>query len=72
MVGPGGDDHVGGGHGRSSERRVALRLVRGGRREYAFGGDYREVIPPERLVNTFEFEGMPGHVLVETAVCASC
>lgn len=35
--------------------------------EYAFNGRYREVAPPERLVQTFEFEGMPGHVSVETA-----
>src|SRR5712692_9827489 len=34
--------------------------------EYAFNGVYREVVPPERIVRTFEFEGMPGHVLVET------
>jgi uncharacterized protein YndB with AHSA1/START domain len=34
--------------------------------EYAFNGVYREVAPPERLVFTFEFEGMPGHVLVQT------
>jgi uncharacterized protein YndB with AHSA1/START domain len=34
--------------------------------EYAFRGEYREVVPPERLVYTFEFEGMPGHILVET------
>jgi uncharacterized protein YndB with AHSA1/START domain len=27
---------------------------------------YREIVPPERLVYTFEFEGMPGHVSVET------
>ncbi len=36
--------------------------------EYAFSGEYREVTPPERLVNTFEFEPMPGHVIVDTAV----
>jgi len=35
--------------------------------EYAFNGEYREIIPPERLVNTFEFEPMPGHVTVDTA-----
>lgn len=35
--------------------------------EYAFNGEYREVSPPERLVNTFEFEPMPGHVIVDTA-----
>jgi len=34
--------------------------------EYAFRGEYREVVPPERLVATFEFEPMPGHVSVET------
>jgi uncharacterized protein YndB with AHSA1/START domain len=35
--------------------------------EYAFHGEYREVVPPERLTWTFEFEGMPGQVAVETA-----
>jgi uncharacterized protein YndB with AHSA1/START domain len=35
-------------------------------RETAFRGVYREVSPPERLVQTFEWEGMPGHVIVET------
>jgi uncharacterized protein YndB with AHSA1/START domain len=34
--------------------------------EYAFHGEYREVVPPERIVDTFEFEGMPGHVIIET------
>jgi uncharacterized protein YndB with AHSA1/START domain len=34
--------------------------------ETGFRGTYREVAPPERLVYTFEWEGMPGHVLVET------
>jgi uncharacterized protein YndB with AHSA1/START domain len=33
----------------------------------AFRGTYREVTPPERIVNTFEWEGLPGHVSVETA-----
>ncbi|MFZ0004407.1 MAG: SRPBCC family protein [Methanoregula sp.] len=33
---------------------------------YAFHGIYREVVPPERLVSTFEYEGMPGHELIET------
>jgi uncharacterized protein YndB with AHSA1/START domain len=35
--------------------------------ETAFRGTYREVSPPERIVQTFEWEGMPGHVSVETA-----
>jgi uncharacterized protein YndB with AHSA1/START domain len=34
--------------------------------EFAFRGEYRVIVPPERLVYTFEFEGMPGHILVET------
>jgi uncharacterized protein YndB with AHSA1/START domain len=34
----------------------------------AFRGTYREVTPPERVVQTFEWEGMPGHVCIETAV----
>jgi uncharacterized protein YndB with AHSA1/START domain len=34
--------------------------------DYIFNGMYHEIIPPKRLVSTFEFEGMPGHVTVET------
>jgi uncharacterized protein YndB with AHSA1/START domain len=34
--------------------------------EYAFHGVYHSVTAPERVVDTFEFEGMPGHVLMET------
>lgn len=34
--------------------------------DYAFRGEIREVVPMERVVQTFEFEGMPGHVAVET------
>lgn len=34
--------------------------------EYAFHGVYHDVVPPERVVTTFEFEGMPGHVAMET------
>jgi uncharacterized protein YndB with AHSA1/START domain len=35
--------------------------------ETAFRGAYREVTPPERIVQTFEWEPMAGHVSVETA-----
>ena len=35
--------------------------------ETGFRGTYREVTPPERIVQTFEWEGMPGHICVETA-----
>ena len=34
--------------------------------EFAFHGVYHEVHPPERLVYTFEFEGMPGRIVLET------
>ena len=36
---------------------------------YGFHGVYHEVLPPERLIDTFEFEGLPesGHVTLETA-----
>jgi uncharacterized protein YndB with AHSA1/START domain len=30
-----------------------------------FEGRFREVTPPERVVQTFEWDGMPGHVIVE-------
>lgn len=32
-----------------------------------FRGRFREVSEPERIVQTFEWDGMPGHVSVETA-----
>ena len=34
--------------------------------EYAFNGVYKEVAAPERLVYTFEFEPMPGHISTDT------
>jgi len=34
--------------------------------EHGFHGEFREVVPPERLSRTFEYEGMPGHVSLET------
>ncbi len=34
--------------------------------EYAFHGVYHEVLAPQRLIDTFEFEGTPGHVSLET------
>ena len=36
--------------------------------EDAFHGVYHDLQAPERIVYTFEFEGMPGHVLLETIV----
>jgi uncharacterized protein YndB with AHSA1/START domain len=34
--------------------------------EYGFHGVYHLVDAPERVVQTFEFEGVPGHVALET------
>ena len=36
--------------------------------EYGFHGVYHEVLAPERIIDTFEFEGLPetGHVAMET------
>src|SRR3989337_4521172 len=34
--------------------------------EHGFRGEFREIVPHERIVWTFEYEGMPGHVSVDT------
>jgi uncharacterized protein YndB with AHSA1/START domain len=34
---------------------------------HGFEGRYAEVVAPERVVRTFEWDGMPGHVALETA-----
>ena len=35
--------------------------------EFGFHGEYREVVPPEKLVQTFVWEGAPNDALVQTA-----
>ena len=34
--------------------------------EHAFRGEFREVVPSERVVWTFEYVPLPGHISVET------
>ena len=34
--------------------------------DHGFEGRFAEVTPPERIVQTFEWDGMPGHVALET------
>ncbi|GAC1322325.1 MAG: SRPBCC family protein [Chloroflexota bacterium] len=34
--------------------------------EFGFHGEFREIDPPRRVVQTFEWEGLPGHISVET------
>lgn len=52
-----------------------MEVVRGGHWRFVehspdgthgFEGRYREVVPEVRVVNTFEWDGMPGHVVVQT------
>jgi uncharacterized protein YndB with AHSA1/START domain len=50
---------------RGGRWRFVMRAPDGS--ESGFHGTYREVTPPERIVQTFEWDGMPGHVSVETA-----
>ncbi len=35
---------------------------------HGFEGRFREIAPEERIAQTFEWDGMPGHVAVDTAV----
>jgi uncharacterized protein YndB with AHSA1/START domain len=44
--------------------RFIHRAADGG--EHAFNGVYREIVPPKRLVYTFNYEGAPGHEAIET------
>ena len=53
------DERVRGGHWRYVEHHD--RGVDG------FEGRYAEIVPPERTVRTFEWDGMPGHVVLETS-----
>ncbi len=62
--------------GRGNELVVErMEVVRGGHWRFVehspdgvhgFEGRYREVTPPERIVWTFEWDGMPGYVAVDT------
>jgi uncharacterized protein YndB with AHSA1/START domain len=36
--------------------------------EACFHGVYHDIVAPERLVYTFEWEGLPGHALLETVI----
>ena len=46
--------------------RVVQRDPKG--KEYGFHGVFHEVIPNERVVRTFEFEGVPGHAALESSM----
>ncbi len=45
--------------------RVVQRAADGG--EHGFHGVHHDVVAPERIVATFEYEGVPGHVALQTA-----
>ena len=46
--------------------RIVQRDQSGGP-EFGFRGEFREIVPPERITWTFEFEPMAGHISVQTA-----
>ena len=46
--------------------RIVHRGPGGEEEEHGFHGEFREIVRPERIVWTFEWEGMPGHVSVDT------
>lgn len=46
------------------EWRFVIRMPDGS--EHGFGGVYREVVPPERLVYTFRYDGYPDAEALET------
>ena len=50
---------------RGGEWRVVQRAADGG--EHGFFGVHHEVTAPERIVTTFEYEGVPGHVAMQIA-----
>ena len=62
--------------GRGNPLDVEIDLREGGRyrfvehapdgNAYAFRGEFREIVAPERLVQTFEFEGEPGRIALVT------
>jgi uncharacterized protein YndB with AHSA1/START domain len=37
-----------------------------GHDEHGFEGRYREIVPIERIVSSFEWDGMPAHVAIQT------
>lgn len=39
--------------------------------EYTSQGEFREIVAPERIVQTFEFEGLPGKSILETVTFES-
>ena len=45
--------------------RFVIRKSDGG--EIGFRGVFREIAAPERIAQTFEWEGLPGHVSIDTA-----
>lgn len=44
------------------------RFVSGEKGEHSFHGEFKEIDEPHKIVRTFEYEPMPGHVMVESVV----
>jgi len=61
--------------GRGNKMTIEIDFRVGGRYRFvehapegdeAFRGEFREIVPGERIVQTFEWEGLPGHIAVDT------
>jgi len=51
---------------RARDARLKAALEHAPDGNHGFEGRYREVVPPERLAMTFDWDGNPGHVSVTT------
>jgi uncharacterized protein YndB with AHSA1/START domain len=70
--------HWWGGNDEGSRLEIELDFRTGGRyrfvehtadgEQHAFRGEFREIVAPERIVQTFEYEPLAGHIVLETLV----
>ncbi len=52
-------------NGCAGRRKLAVHTGRPCRATVRFSGTYTEIEPPERLVSTFEYDGMPDNVVLQ-------
>lgn len=66
-IGPGYDVHVADMDTKEGGKWKFVQKMHDGSAEYTFFGVYHEIIAPERIIQTFEFNGLPerGHVILE-------
>lgn len=66
-IGPGYDVHVTDMDVKEGGKWKFVQKMHDGSAEYTFFGVYHEITAPERIIQTFEFNGLPerGHVILE-------